>query len=92
MTRTYNFTVTNTGGDNTGQTITTIQIIPGGNVIEISTGNLRGGESVSLSADLTFTEAGSFRVEVKADADGVVAELSEVNNTASLDVSVSKQP
>src|SRR5690606_546001 len=82
ITRNYSFTVSNTGGDRTGQTVTTIRVSPGGAVQTINTANLRGGESIALNADLTFTEPGEYRIEVMADAEGQVVEQSEVNNTA----------
>lgn len=88
VTRNYSFTVSNTGGDRTGQTVTTIRVTPGGATTTISTANLRGGESIALNIDLTFTEPGEYRIEVMADAEGQVAEQSEVNNTAALNVSV----
>ncbi len=88
VTRNYSFTISNTGGDRTGQTVTTVRVIPGGVVATINTANLRGGESIALNADLTFTEPGEYRIEVMADAEGQVVEQSEVNNTAALSVSV----
>lgn len=88
VTRTYNFTVTNTGQKNSGQTMTSVRVLPGGSPVLISTGSLRGGESVALQAELTFTATGSFQVEVVVDSESAVAELSEVNNKALLSVTV----
>jgi uncharacterized protein YraI len=90
ITRNYSFTITNNGGDRTGQTVTSVRIIPGGQPITISTANLRGGESIGLNLDLTFTAAGNYRVEVAADAEGTVVEQSEVNNTGSINVVVTQ--
>jgi hypothetical protein len=83
VTRTYTFTVTNTGGTRTGQTTTTLRILPSGTPVYISTANLRPGESIALQADLTFTSTGPFQIEVAADAENVVTnEISEFNNKA----------
>jgi uncharacterized protein YgiM (DUF1202 family) len=90
VTRNYSFTISNTGGDRTGQTVTSIRVIPGGQPTTISTANLRGGESIALNLDVTFTTAGNFRVEITADAEGTVTEQSEVNNTGSINVTVTQ--
>lgn len=89
VTRTYSFTVTNTGQTRTGQTTTTLRILPSGTPVYISTANLRPGETVALQADLTFTSTGMFQIEVAADAENVVTnEISEFNNKALLTVTV----
>jgi hypothetical protein len=88
VTTNYSFTITNTGQEATRQTTTSIQIVPGGTAITISTGNLRPGESIALNTDLTFTAPGTYRIEVIADSTGAVNEISEVNNTATLNVTV----
>jgi hypothetical protein len=90
VTRNYSFTITNNGGDRTGQTVTAVRVIPGGQPTTISTANLRGGESIALSLDVTFTQAGNFRVEITADSEGTVTEQSEVNNTGAINVVVTQ--
>jgi uncharacterized protein YgiM (DUF1202 family) len=91
VTQNYSFTITNTGQTNTGQTTTSVQVIPGGTVQTISTGSLRPGESIALNTDLTFNAPGQYRIEVIADASGIVSEISEVNNTGTLNLTVNTQ-
>ncbi len=88
VTKSYAVSITNNGAANTGSFANTIQITPGGEVLDLGTANLDGGQSISLSIDLTFTTTGDFTLRVEVDSDNVVSELSEFNNLGTLDVTV----
>ena len=50
--------------------------------------NLSAGESIVLNYDVTFTAVGAYTIKVIADSNGNVTEVSEINNTGTLDVGV----
>jgi hypothetical protein len=86
ITETFSVTITNNGEANTGQFNNTVQVLPGGPVLELGVvGNLGANESIALAVDLTF-EAGEFTIRVEADSDNSVPEASEFNNRGELDV------
>jgi len=87
--QTYTVTITNSGNRGTGQFSNTIQVLPGGAVLDLGvSGNLRAGESISLSISLTFDTPGSYTIRAITDSGSNVEELSEFNNTGTLDISV----
>lgn len=87
--QTYTVTITNSGNRNTGQFNNTVQILPGGSVLDLGVvGNLRSGESISLSISLTFDTPGAYTIRATTDSGSAVEELSEFNNTGTLDINV----
>ena len=89
VTENYSVTITNNGEANTGQFTNSIVIVNEGPAVELGTvGNLSAGESIALNTDITFTSTGSFVLRVNADSEDDVDEVSEVNNTGSIDVTV----
>ncbi len=54
--------------------------------------SLAPGESIVLNVSVTFNVAGSHNIQVRADSDSQVTEMSEVNNTALMSVSVGANP
>lgn len=85
----YSVTITNTGNTSTGQFSSTITYLPSGSIIELGTvSNLNPGETILLSADLTFSASGQFTIQATADSDNTVTELSEVNNVGTYVVNV----
>ncbi|MEO8606404.1 MAG: CARDB domain-containing protein [Chloroflexota bacterium] len=87
-TQTYSITVTNTGSGPSG---TFVNVFTGADGVEVDLGtvsNLNAGESIVLTKSVTFTATGSFTLKARADSGNQVTEVSEVNNNASLVVSV----
>ena len=71
----------------------TVTVLPGGAPQELSAvSNLNAGESIALTITLLFDAPGSYTLRVLADSDSDVDELSEVNNTGTLDVAVTAAP
>jgi uncharacterized protein YraI len=90
--QTYVVTITNTGSGPTRQFNNTITL-PDGSLSDLGVvANLGPGESISLNVDITFTSPGTYLQEIKADSDGAVTEVSEVNNIAPLKVTVENAP
>ncbi len=86
---TYTVTITNSGNRGTGQFSNTIQLLPSGAVLDLGvSGNLRPGESISLSITLTLDTPGSYTLRAITDSGSTVEELSEFNNTGTLDIAV----
>lgn len=88
ITQQYVVTILNVGGSPTGQFNNTIGIV-GQPFIELGTvASLGANQAITLTADLTFTAAGSYVVRAIIDSDSQVPELSEVNNRGEIDVTV----
>lgn len=86
---TYSVTITNTGSGPTGQFANQVTL-PDGSTADLGVvSNLNPGESISLNIPFTFTSAGSYKLDAKADSGDQVKEFSEVNNAASLSITVS---
>ncbi len=86
---TFSVTITNNGQASTGPFSNSIQVLPGGDIMELGVvSNLTGGQSISLSIELTFDTAGVYTISVAADNENAVAEVSEINNTGAVDVGV----
>jgi len=89
VTGNYSVTITNTGESNTGQFASTIRYLPGGDTIELAlVSNLGDGESILLNGQLIFEEAGEFTIQVMADSEDDVDEVSSVNNVGTFVVEV----
>jgi uncharacterized protein YraI len=85
----YSVTITNLGGTATGPFNNTITVNPGGVPAQLAVvANLLPGESIILNSTVTFNSAGSFTLVVVADSDNQVPEISEVDNTGTLAVTV----
>ncbi len=92
-TASYSVTIANTGSGGTGQFNSTITVLPGGTAQELSAvSNLNAGESIALTIALVFDAPGSYTLRVLVDSDSEVDEVSEVNNTGTLDVVVTAAP
>lgn len=93
VTGTFSVTVTNTGASATTQFNNVINVSPPGtdNTLGVVS-SLAPGESIVLNIDLTFTAAGTYALEVRADSDSQVTEMSEVNNKALTTVTVAPNP
>jgi uncharacterized protein YraI len=86
--QTYAITITNTGSGPSGSFVNTFT---GPDGVEVDLGavsNLNAGESIVLTRAVTFTAAGGFTLRARADTGNQVTEVSEVNNSADLQVSV----
>jgi len=86
--QTYAITITNTGSGPSGSFVNTFT---GPDGVESDLGavaNLNAGESIVLTRAVTYTVAGGFTLRARADTGNQVGEVSEVNNSADLQVSV----
>lgn len=86
---TYSVTVTNTGSGPSGSFVNTFT---GADGVEDDLGtvsNLNAGESIVLTVTVSYTAAGSFTLRARADTGNQVTEVSEVNNSATLQVTAS---
>jgi uncharacterized protein YraI len=90
VTSNYAVTVTNTGLGPTGQFNNLVTILPLNTTLPLGVvGSLRPGESIILNVGITFSAPGSYTLQVRADSDSQVTELSEVNNLGIFTVTVS---
>jgi hypothetical protein len=89
VTSTYTIIITNTGSGASGSFASTLTVQPGNRVIDLAViSSLNPNESITLPTPLTFTGAGTYTLIVRADSGSNVTELSEVNNTGTLIVTV----
>ena len=85
VTGTFSVTVTNTGASPTGQFNNIVNVNPPDADTPIAVvAGLNPGESIVLNFDLSFTAAGNYNLQVRADSDNQITEVSEVNNSANL--------
>lgn len=84
---TFGVTITNVGGSSTGQFDNLILRTQDGAEIPVgSVGALGPGQSILLEVVLNFTQRGTFLLQARADSSNRVQEISEVNNTGTLNV------
>lgn len=79
---TYSVVITNTGSGASGAFANEVTL-PDGTTTDLGVvANLAAGESITLnfSFDFSALAAGSYQIQVEADSDSQVAEISEVNN------------
>jgi hypothetical protein len=89
VTSNFSVTITNIGGTATGQFNNVIQVTPGGSETALGVvSNLFPGESIVLNVNLTFTAPGLYTITARADSSNQVPEISEVNNTGTMSVTV----
>jgi len=86
---TYSVTITNTGSGPSGSFSSTVKLPNGTDANLGVVSNLNAGESISLNIDIPFTAATSYTLIAVVDSASQVNEISEVNNTATLLVTVS---
>lgn len=89
VTAEYSVTITNNGQANTGSFDNGVTVLPGGASTPLGVvSNLGANETISLDVELTFDAAGTYTIRATADLGDDVEELSEVNNTGSIDITV----
>ncbi len=86
---TYSITITNTGSGPSGSFTSTVKLPNGSDANLGVVSNLNPGESISLNIDIPFTAATSYTLIALVDSSSQVNEISEVNNTATLLITVS---
>lgn len=95
VTEEYAVTISNLGASSTGQFSATLTVDFEGDETEYDLGvvsNLAAGESIVLIQELTFDAEGEYEIQVEADPDSSVDEVSEVNNRGDITVNVTTQP
>jgi hypothetical protein len=86
---TFSTVITNIGSGGTGQFTNSVLILPDETAQEIGVvGALGPGQSVVQEFTLTFITAGQRTIQVRADSGGQVTEISEVNNTGQINVTI----
>ncbi len=92
----FSVTVTNTGQSATTQFSSSITVTDPSSTDTVTplgvVANLQPGESIVLNISLTFTVAGNHTIQVRADSDSQITEMSEVNNSAITTLSVGANP
>jgi uncharacterized protein YraI len=83
---TYSVTITNTGSGPSGSFVNTFTGVDGVEDDLGTVSNLNAGESIVLTVTVSYTAAGNFTLRARADSGNQVTEVSEVNNSASLQV------
>lgn len=93
---TFSVTVTNTGASPTTQFSNTITVTDPSSASTVTplgvVASLAPGESIVLNISVTFTVAGNHTIQVRADSDSQITEMSEVNNAAITTISVGANP
>src|SRR5690606_4842602 len=89
----YAVTLTNTGDAITTQFNNVVVKTPGNVEIPLGVvGSLGRNQSILLTVEVTFDQPGDYLLQIRADSDANIAELSEVNNTAVYDVTILAGP
>lgn len=86
---TYSVTITNTGSGPSGTFVNKVTLPDGTDGDLGAVSNLNAGESIILNIAITFTAAAPYTLQARVDTANQVIEVSEVNNSGSLPVSVS---
>jgi subtilase family serine protease len=90
---TFSVTITNTGQSATTQFNNVINVNPPGTDTQLGVvASLAPGESIVLNISLTFTVSGSYTIQVRADSDSQLTEVSKVNNNALMSLTVTDNP
>ncbi len=93
VTATFSATITNTGLGPTTQFNNVINVNPPGTDTPLGVvSNLDPGESIVLNVDVTFNVTGTYTVQVRADSDSQITEVSEVNDSALTTITVTANP
>ncbi|RMG83727.1 MAG: hypothetical protein D6712_12630, partial [Chloroflexi bacterium] len=90
ITTSYSIVVTNTGSGASGAFVVVHELSNVG-IESAAVSNLNPGESITLTVDITFDAAGTYTLISRADPDNSVSEVSEVNNTGTINVSVTAE-
>ena len=86
----YSVTITNLGGTRADMFNNVITILPANTEVFLgAVGNLDPGQSILLNASVTFTSAGTFIIQATADSDNTISEITEVNNSGTVNVTIS---
>lgn len=89
-TETYTVTIQNTGSGSAGQFTSTILVNGTERDLGVVAG-LSASSSRDFNIQIEFTQSGTVQLEVIADSDNQVEEISEVNNRGQISVSVAKE-
>ena len=93
VTSLYTVVITNTGGGMAAQFNNIVNISPPSTDYQLGVvGNLSASQSVTLTINLTFSAAGTYTLQARADNLSQVTEISEVNNLGLFTVTVTNPP
>lgn len=89
----YGVNITNNGGSVNAQFNNGGVILPNNTPLDLGVvGNLGAGQTISLQVNVTFTSAQSYILQFTADSGGAITESNEVNNSGTLNVTVTNAP
>ena len=88
--RNFELTISNQGKASSGQFSVTLSGVPETGTIDQVVSGLGPGESISFSHSLSFSDPEQVILVATVDSDGEVEESDETNNSARLDVTISR--
>lgn len=89
----YGVNISNQGGSFSTQFNNRVLRLPDNTPFDLGvSAGLSTGQSISLQVNVTFTAAGTYILQFNADADNAITEGNEVNNSGSINVTVSNAP
>jgi hypothetical protein len=89
----YGVNITNNGNAINTQFSNILFILPNNTQQDLGVvGNLAAGQTISLTVNVTFTSANTYILQFQADTGNTIVESNEVNNTGSINVTVTNAP
>jgi hypothetical protein len=89
VTETYSVNITNEGGPIDTQFSNVARLLPLGTEFDVGVvSNLSAGQTINLSVEVTFTNPGTFILQITADSDDEIEESNNVDNSGTLNVTV----
>ncbi|MDZ4671375.1 MAG: SH3 domain-containing protein, partial [Phototrophicales bacterium] len=89
----YGVNITNNGNAINTQFSNTLFILPTNTQQDLGVvGNLGAGQTISLTVNVTFSSANTYILQFQADTGNTIAEGNEVNNTGTINVTVTNAP
>lgn len=89
----YGVNITNQGGGFGTQFNNQVLRLPDNTTFDLGvSAGLGAGQSISLQVNVTFSSAGTYVLQFIADSGGAIAESNEVNNSGTLNVTVTNAP
>lgn len=89
----YGVNITNNGSAVNTQFSNTLFILPTNTQQDLGVvGNLAAGQTISLTVNVTFSSANTYILQFQADTGNTITESNEVNNSGTINVTVTNAP
>ncbi|MFW5771910.1 MAG: SH3 domain-containing protein [Phototrophicaceae bacterium] len=89
---TYRVNITNEGGSIDTQFSNVARLLPAGTEFDVGVvSNLSEGQTINLSVEVTFTDAGEFILQIDADSDDEIDESNEADNDGRRNIEVTAE-